>query len=169
MAAESSERRIYATWFHFLCGWVEFSIIMIWVAFVTSGCLPLEQSKLAGSQHEADISIYDNRRCFIVQLIKPRKPGENKIIGHESYITSPSGNKFGIDVEPLAIDVRKLEKEIRQKIYPTDTTGSRVRIRKNGVWSVYLVIDTAGERWVIEEQVKVSTFYYNPIIHGPPN
>jgi hypothetical protein len=136
---------------------------------MASGCMPLQQYKQLGGNTAEHLAVLDDHTAFQLSMGKGSTPEKNRIIAEDSRIISPSGKSYGVQVKPHQYDIRVKHDEIRQNIYPVQNDGVLVEIRKNGNWSLHLVIEKEGIRRTVDQQLKISTFYYNPLIHGPPN
>jgi hypothetical protein len=134
-------------------------------AILLSGCIPLRQEALVTGPSDVGLTLCDDRYL----LFGEEKMRDHKIVTQQSYIQSPSGKRYTIQVEPHQFDIQQKYGFVRDEIYPCGADGKRIWHWSNGVWLVHLVVDTNGELRIIDQQWKYWTFYYNPIIHGPPN
>ena len=92
-----------------------------------------------------------------------------KIDAEQSHIADPNGKRYSIQVEPHQYDIEQKFEALRADVYPCGVDGSRLRRWSNGIWSFHFVVESNGVAQAIDQQWKYWTFYYNPIIHGPPN
>lgn len=136
---------------------------------MTSGCMPLQQYKQLEGTTAEHLSVLDNLSALQLSLGKGSTSEKNRVVAEESRITSPSGTIYNVQIKPHHYDIQEKHDEVRQNIYPVQRNGVPVEIRQNGIWSLHLVIETEGIRRTLDRQLKISTFYYNPLIHGPPN
>ena len=141
-------------------------IVLGVLAVILSGCMPLRQEALVKGPSDVHLLLCDDR-YFLFQQESP--PPDHKIDTQQSYIQSPSGKRYTIQVEPHQFDIQQKYSFVRDEIYPCDTDGKRIRHWSNGIWSFHLVVETNGVPRIIDQQWKYWTFHYNPIIHGPPN
>jgi hypothetical protein len=143
-------------------------IIFIGLSIVLSGCIPLRQQALVKGSPDVDLLLCDDR-YLLLTIGHGDMPNDHKIIIQQSYIQSPKGTRYSIQIEPHQFDIEKKFIYLRDDVYPCDASGSRLRHWSNGIWLVHLVVQTNGELSTFDQQLKFWTFYYNPIIHGPPN
>ncbi len=87
----------------------------------------------------------------------------------ESYIESPAGTRYTLQVRPHHFDIDQKRSYVSAELYPFAADGSRLDGWRTGIWSFHLVVQTNGVTEVIDQKRKYWFFYYNPIIHGPPN
>jgi hypothetical protein len=140
-------------------------IVLCVLAIMLSGCMRLRQESLVEGPSDVHLLLCDDRYLLFQEDTPPQ---DHKIVTQQSYIQSPSGKRYTIQVEPHQFDIQRYG-FVRDEIYPCDTDGKRIRHWSNGIWSYHLVVETNGVPRIIDQQWKYWTFYYCPIIHGPPN
>ena len=139
-------------------------VILLALLFVLTGCIPLRQgSRVSGPTHPPLLLCDD--RYVLVGINMTRE----KFVTEQSYITAPTGKRYTIQAEPHQYDINQKFKTLRADVYPCNADGSRLRRWSNGIWAFHFVVETNGVAQTIDQQWKYWTFYYNPIIHGPPN
>ena len=134
------------------------------ILILFTGCIQLRQEDLVSGPTHPHLTLCDDR-YVLVGLDMNRE----KIVAAQSHILDPSGKRYAIQVEPHQFDMDKKHKLLRAEIYPCRDDGSRIRRWANGIWAFHFVVETSGAIQVIDQQWKYWTFYYIPIIHGPPN
>jgi len=130
--------------------------------------MPLRQQEAVGGPNDVHTLLVDDR-YLLVQIGPSNIPNGHKIIPAESYLVSPRGTRYTVEVEPHQFDIEQKFPYIRERVYRCDASGGRVHSWSNGVWRVHLAVDNAGIRSAIDQQIKFWTFFYNPLFHGPPN
>ncbi len=139
-------------------------LTLLALVFFLTGCIPLRQyAHVSGPLHPS-VGLCDDR-YLLVEIDMNRE----KIVAEQSHITDPSGKQYTIQVEPHQYDIDQKFEALRADVYPCRVDGSRIRRWSNGIWSFHFVVETKGVAQAIDQQWKYWTFYYNPIIHGPPN
>jgi hypothetical protein len=140
------------------------SLALFALIFSIAGCIPLRQeARVSGPAHPA-VLLCDDR--FVLVGIDMNR---EKIAADQSYITTPNGQRYTVQVEPHKYDIDQKLEAPRADVYPCGTDGSRLRRWSNGIWSFHFVVESNGVPHVIDQRWKYWTLYYNPIIHGPPN
>ena len=140
------------------------SLTLLMLLVFLTGCIPLRQeTRISGPVHPSLLLCDD--RYVLVEIDLKRE----KIVAEESHITNPTGKRYNIQVEPHGYDIEQKHDALRADVYPCGSDGPRIRRWSNGVWSFHFVVETNGVAQAIDQQWKYWTFYYNPIIHGPPN
>jgi len=142
-----------------------------WIAIVglllCAGCMPLKQGTLQGVGRY-DYFGYDNGYGLL--QIGPSNVKKTAILlPKKSYAISPSGKKLRIESEEHDYDIEQKDIYIRDEIYVVSENGKRLKELSNGKWKFVfsLLLPTGPAERVFEGTI--TTFYYNPIIHGPPN
>jgi hypothetical protein len=101
---------------------------------------------------------------------RPDLPKRHTIQPEGSYVQSPGGTRYGIEVEPHKYDIEQKFPYVRDDVYLVDANRVRVRKWANGIWKLHFVVVETGEKSsTIEMLIRFWTFHYNPIVHGPPN
>ncbi|RYD31772.1 MAG: hypothetical protein EOP86_17170 [Verrucomicrobiaceae bacterium] len=129
-----------------------------------SGCVPLRQEGLAGGS-AFPASVLNEDESLVVEIDTKKE----KILTGRSYAVSPQGVRYSLQVKPHDYDLERKSEKVRAMVYLCDPKGVRLRKWKNGVWTFHFVLEKEGRIRVADQKRKYWTFYYNPIIHGPPN
>jgi len=137
-------------------------------AVILAGCIGIRQQSVVEGACDAHLLLC-NDRYLLVQFGWRDTPNRYRILTQDSYVQSPSGKRYNIQVEPHLFDFQEKHPYVRDDVYPCDLDGSRIRRWSNGIWSVHLVVQSNGQPAVIDQKLKFWTFHYNPILHGPPN
>lgn len=143
------------------------SVVML-AALGLSGCMPLRQQKTLKGGSDSDFLLCEDH-FLLAQFSPSNQPNTQKVIPEDSYILSPRGERYAVEVEPHQFDIEQKYPCIRERIYPVDVHGQRLHRWSNGIWIVHVALDTPAGRSTLEEQIKFWTFWYNPLVHGPPN
>lgn len=144
---------------------------MIVAAFVfCAGCVPLTQTAVAGGRGYDHFDYYGDLRFGLLQIGPSNRGRTATVIPGKSYATAPDGRRHGISTEPHAFDIEQKHPYVRERIYVLDEQGRRItRKLSEGRWAFRFTLRTPGGMEARVFQADLSTFYYNPIIHGPPN
>lgn len=137
---------------------------LLWLLVLLAGCLPLKRAELVSGPLFPRMILCDDRYLLIEIDMRTEK-----ILTAQSRIAAPSGKAYSIQVEPHQYDIEQDHQKLRPEVYPCNADGSRIQHWPNGTWSFHFVVETNGIAQAIDQRWKYSTFYYNPIIHGPPN
>jgi hypothetical protein len=129
-----------------------------------TGCIPLRQETQVSGPVHPPLLLCDDR--YVLVGIDTKR---EQIVAAQSHIADPSGKRYTVQVEPHQFDIEQKFEAVRADVYPCSADGSRIRRWSNGVWSFHFVVESNGLAQTIDQQWKYWTFYYNPIIHGPPN
>ena len=139
-------------------------VTLLALMLVLTSCIPLRQEALVSGPAHPPLLVCDDRYVLVgIDM------NHEKIVTAQSYITAPTGKRYTIQAEPHQYDIDQKLEALRVDVYPCDSDGSRLRHWSNGIWSFHFIIVTNGVPEVIDQKWKYWTFYYNPIIHGPPN
>ena len=135
------------------------------------GCIPLPQMKQQPSRVPFH-AVYDLGDKYVLFSIGGDE-GHRKnyqIIPQRSYVTDPSGTKHPIRIEPHDYDISEHHPFIRDDIYVlrSETVPKPISIN-DGTWKFVFAWRRSGAVREDEFSFRIWTFYYNPIIHGPPN
>jgi hypothetical protein len=149
-----------------------FAFCSVFVALV--GCTSVKQFNATGGEPFDSFGYYGDLHCGLLQIGPSSAPKSIRVLDGESYAIGPEGTRFGILSEPHPYDLRPdrdpLVPYVRDRIYLVDGDGERTtRNWTDGLWRFHFVIATASGREVRDFQLEVSSFNYNPIVHGPPN
>ena len=140
------------------------SLTLLALMVLLTGCIPLRQEARVSGPVHPPLLLCDDRYVLVGIDMK-----REKIVAEQSHIVDPSGKRYTIQVEPHQYDIEQKFEALRADVYPCGADGSRIRRWSNGIWSFHFVVETNGVAQAIDQQWKYWTFYYNPIIHGPPN
>ena len=140
------------------------SIPLITLLVLLTGCMPLRQGSCVSGATHPSVLLCDDR-YLLVGIDMNRET----IFAEQSYIADPSGKRYTIQVEPHQYDIDQRFTAVRADVYPCRSDGSRIRQWSNGVWSFHFLVTSNGVPRAIDQQWKYWNFYYNPLIHGPPN
>ncbi len=145
------------------------SFTLLPLIVVLAGCLPLRQYELVSGPSHPRVGLDEPNFASIDYLLVDIDMKREKILPAQSYILNPKGKRYTIQVQPHQFDIEQKFDVLRAQVNLYDVNGSRVRRWSNGIWSFHFVVETNGVTQAIDQQWKYWTFYYNPIIHGPPN
>jgi hypothetical protein len=130
---------------------------------MVSGCVPLrEVSQVEGPAHP-EIMLYD--RCLLSGFDLNRE----KIDTQQSYIKSPAGKRYTIDVQPHQFDIDQKRSYVSALLYPIAADGSQLKGWRNGIWSFHFVVESNGVTQIIDQKWKYYFWLYCPLIYGAPN
>jgi hypothetical protein len=148
---------------------VKQSVLLFIAAAAVIGCVPLRQDRVITGPADVDMHIDVDQKYVLVQVGPPNVAKGHRIIAEKSHVRVPSGDTYGITVEPHVFDVEREHTHVRDRVVPRNADGSRLEQWPNGVWSIHLTLQTNGGFRVVDQQLKVGTFYYSPLVHGRPN
>jgi len=143
---------------------MKFLLVIFAFTFLGAGCIPLRQEVQVSGLPNPSVLLCDDRYLLVSVDLK-----REQIVLEQSHITDPKGTQYSIEVEPHQYDIDQKHAFLRADVYPCESDGSRLRRWSNGIWSFHFVLEMNGVTQVIDQRWKYWTFYYNPIIHGPPN
>ena len=132
------------------------------------GCIPLQQSEVSGGTKNDFFRYYGDYGLLNIGSTDKKKT--ITLLPESSYALSPNGTKYGIYTEPHFYDLDQKYPYIRDHVTLVSPRGKRLgSIPQNGIWQFHF--DFAGPRGrdTRDFTIKFWTFYYNPILHGPPN
>ena len=139
-----------------------------------AGCMPVKQSHMTGGQKHDSFLYIENERYALLQIGPSTVPKTFKIVDAESSAVAPDGTRYGISTKPHDYDLRP-DKDagvpyVRGRVYLVDASAARMtRSWQDGSWQFHFVRDGARGREVRDFTLDLSTFNYNPILHGAPN
>ena len=148
--------------------------VLLILMIALTGCMPVKQYHVTGGQQYDSFSYLDHLRCGLLQIGPSNIPKAFKIVDSESHAVSPDGKRVGISTEPHDYDLRP-DKDpsapyVRDRVYLVAADGKRVtRKWEDGLWEFHFVLDAPSGRETRDFEMQVSTFYYNPVVHGSPN
>lgn len=132
------------------------------------GCVPLQQSEVSGGKKDDYFRYYDE--YGLLEIGPSDKKKTVTLIPEYSYALSPKGIKYGIHTEPHFYDLEQKHPYIRDHITLVNPRGKRIgSIPQNGTWHFHFEFIGPRGKDSREFTIRFWTFYYNPIIHGPPN
>jgi hypothetical protein len=140
------------------------SLAMLIPMVFRCGCIPLRQEERVSGPVDPALLLCEDR--YVLAGIDMHR---EKIVPEASFITDPKGRRYGMQLEPHQFDIEQKSQALRTEVHPCNAGSSRLRRWSNGVWSFPFVVEGKDGIQVIEKQQRYWTFYYNPIIHGPPN
>ena len=136
-----------------------------------SGCIPLKQTKFIPDREdfighvECDGSLDVGWRHENT-LDESRKPNVNE---RACFAISPNGKRHNLRFILSGRDIGSSYWRTAS-IWLIDASNPKKNIKwNNGLWTIHLEFLPPHENLVFNSQIKVWTFFYNPIIHGPPN
>jgi len=134
------------------------------------GCIPCKQAVFKGGEQYDHFGYYE---YYGLLQIGPSNAGKTaKVLVNGSYAIDPSGRRLSIETEEHDYDKQQKDPRapyIRDRIYVLDQNGNRLSKLKDGNWKFVFALSTPKGREERTFESKVWTFYYNPILHGPPN
>jgi hypothetical protein len=148
-------------------------VICIAALFLLPGCMPLQQSYVTGGEGYDHFSYHDYNDWGLLQIGPSNQPKTISIVDAESFAIGPRGKRYGVESEPHPYDLRE-DKDprvpyVRDRIYLIDAKGKRLGRWRNGGWQFTFVFDAPDGRESRHFNMTLWTFFYNPVIHGPPN
>ena len=145
------------------------------IAFATllTACIPLKQARIVGGRGYDHFGYYGETGYGLLQIGPSSAPNRITVIDSQSYAIAPNGSRFRIRTEPHPYDIETKSFKvpyIRDRVYVLDSAGRRItKPLKNGQWKFHFTFLTPQGVRTRYFDAKLWTFYYNPIIHGPPN
>lgn len=143
------------------------------IALLLTACAPLKQTRIVGGQGSDHFGYYGETGYGLLQIGPSNTPKRITVIDARSYAIAPNGSRFRIRTEPHAFDIEtKFPKTpyVRDRVYLLDSEGRKItRALKNGNWKFHFTLRTAKGVETRDFDADLWTFYYNPLIHGPPN
>ena len=134
------------------------------------GCIPKQQATITGGKDGEHLGIYEEPYGSILQMGTIAEPKKITIIGSKSYVVDPKGIRREVEIEPHEFDIETKSPNIRDRVFVLDTSKNRMKRLYNGIWKFYITFKSqSGQEETREFVGKYWTFYYNPILHGPPN
>lgn len=132
-----------------------------------TGCLPLQQSAFSGGHQGDHFGHYGD--YGLLTIGDGNQPKKTNILADQSYALSPRGIRYHIKTSDHPFDISQRYPYIRDQIRIYDPKGREIKSLSYGPWVFVFKLKT--EHGIQERTFSstVSTFYYNPILHGPPN
>ena len=132
------------------------------------GCIPLQQSDVSGGTKNDFFRYYGDYGLLNIGSADKKKTVT--LIPECSYALSPKGIKYGINTEPHWYDLDQKFPYIRDHVTLVSPRGKRIgSIPQNGTWHFHFEFMGPRGKDSRDFTSRFWTFYYNPIIHGPPN
>jgi len=132
------------------------------------GCLPLQQYGVSGGTKNDDFGYYG--RFGLLTIGSNDKKKTVTLVPESSYALSPKGVKYGIYTEPHWFDLDRKTPYIRDHVTLVSPRGKRIgSMPQNGTWHFHLELIGPLVKDSRDFTIRFWTFFYNPIIHGPPN
>ena len=142
---------------------MKLNLVLLALMPTLAGCIPLREiSQVQGPAHPS-VSLYD--RCLLTGF----DLNHEKINPQLSYIESPDGKRYQIEIKPHQFDIDEKRSYVSTLLYPTAANGSGFQGWQNGIWSFHFVVAADGINQIIDQHWKFYWFYYCPLIHGAPN
>jgi hypothetical protein len=138
--------------------------------FSLQGCIPLPQME----QHPSRIPFsagYDlGDRYVLFAIGSENRPKDYAIVPQGSHVIDPSGARHPIRVTPHEYDISQHFPFIRDELFVLRSEADPKPISlRDGTWKFVLAWRRSGTARQDTFSFRIWTFYYNPIIHGPPN
>jgi hypothetical protein len=139
--------------------------------FGLQGCVPLPQMEQFPSRIPFH-AVYDLGDDYVLFTVggSENHPKDYEIIPQRSHVIDPSGVRHPIRIKPHDYDVSQHFPFIRDEVFVLRSEAVPKPIAlHNGTWKFVLACRRSGVVRADEFSFRIWTFYYNPIIHGPPN
>lgn len=140
--------------------------VIIFLILGLTGCMPLQQTNITGGLEYDHFGYYDD--YGLLSIGPSNLPNKIQLIESESYAVGPNAKKYGIKSQPHDFDIHQKYPYVRDRIYVINE-GRPIRNLKSGTWKFVFYFMTPEAKDSRTFDVKVETFYYNPVIHGAPN
>ncbi len=141
-------------------------IFLIGGILMMSGCISLKQGT---DEFKASGDAFGFGDGYGLLTINHQKQPIT-VIDNESYALSPKGKKIGVRTKPHEYDLEQKQFNPRIRVDFIDSSGNTLTNLSNGKWRFHFKFvkedQTQGSQ---DFEFNVTTFYYNPIIDGPPN
>ena len=97
-------------------------------------------------------------------------PKDYEISSARSYVIDPVGIHHPIRIQPHECDESQHFPFIRDDIFvlQSDTDSKPIKLH-DGMWNFILTRRTFSTQRQDTFSFRLRTFYYNPLVHGPPN
>ena len=135
-----------------------------------TGCIPLTQTQINPSEERLIGHVAEDGSLAVGWkyediLDESRKP---KIDEKASYATSPKGKRYNLRIIPSNRDIGTYWRTASISLVDPSKPQSRVRWR-SGSWKIHLEFLPPHKDMIFDNEVRIWTLFYNPIVHGPPN
>lgn len=117
-------------------------------------------------------AVYDLGDDYVLFTIggSENHPKDYVIIPQHSYAIDPSGVRHPIRIKVHDYDVSEHFPFIRDEVSVLSSEATpRPMSLHDGTWKFILACRRSGTMRADAFSFHIRTFYYNPIIHGPPN
>lgn len=142
------------------------------ILLLLSGCIPLQQAYISGGEGYDDLGQFD-QGWGLLMIGPSNRPKTVSIVDVESFAIGPRGERYVVESEPHPYDLREDRDSrvlyVRDRIYLVNARGKRLKHLRNGEWQFTFVLNTPEGRDTRNFNMTLWTFFYNPVIHGPPN
>lgn len=136
-----------------------------------TGCIPLQQTDIKGSlpnSHDG-FGWFDETGYGLLWIGTGNAKNTITVIDAKSYALGPNGVKYRVHSEPHLFDVQQKYAYVRDEIHFLDANGGQVSRLGSGDWQFSFTFVKDGKEESRTFSGKLWTFYYLPIIDGPPN
>ena len=143
------------------------------VFLLLAGCLRLPQTRVLSNQSDFSCHLEDDGGLFVGWksefLEKERQPDIDLT---SSWALSPSGHNYAFTAveRTYRSDEKSYWKDLT--LFPREPETPQGKDSKKwtrGTWKIHIAFTKRIPREPIETDIAISTFFYNPIVHGPPN
>ena len=142
-------------------------ILHILVCMCLTGCIPLQQCEVTGGKKDDFFRYYGD--YGLLNIGSANKKKAITLLPASSYAISPTGIKYGIFTEPHYYDLEQKFSYTRDHITLVTPRGKRIgKMPQNGIWHFHFEFLNSYGKIDRDFICKFWTFYYSPIIHGPP-
>src|SRR5207237_9882336 len=108
--------------------------VVLFATLSLSACMPLRQQKTLKGGSDSDFLLCEDR-FLLAQFSPSNQSNTDKVISADSYILSPRGERYSVEVEPHQFDIEQKYPRIRERIYPFNTHGQRLRPWSTSIWT----------------------------------
>jgi hypothetical protein len=140
--------------------------------FGLAGCLPLPQMEKHPSRipFHASYNGWGEKAVIFTIGGCEERPKDYEILPQRSHVIDPSGKQHPIRIQPHEFDISEHYPFIRDDIFVLRSAAHPAPISlRDGTWKFVLTYRRASGVRTDTFSFRIWTFYYNPIIHGPPN
>lgn len=131
-------------------------------------CVPVQQCDVSGGHKYDSFGYYGDYGLLSIGPTNQKKT--IRLLPGSSYALSANGTKYGIRTEPHFFDRERKVSYVRDHITLVDQRGKRIgRIPQNGIWQFHFEFIGPNGKSSRDFTSRFSTFFYNPLLHGPPN
>ncbi|MGA7725574.1 MAG: hypothetical protein WCA95_09830 [Opitutaceae bacterium] len=134
-----------------------------------AGCIPLQQTDMKGGDRLDGFEWYAETGYGLFWIGPSNVGNAVKIVDAKSYALGPNGVRYGVHSERHQFDIEQKYVFVRDEIHFLDAKGAQVSHLSTGVWQFSFTFVRDGKEEHRMFTGKLWTFYYVPIIDGPPN